>query len=383
VETTTQETLTSRVELLLRPLREGALPRPWRFAEYETEQGVTLRLHAPGRALVVELEAADADRPCFARTERFNVYYSVVGRPSSEPLRREELGALEAVVKVLREREGMLPASETEPVASRRMLVREVRVDRALVQEGPAAYYMNPYVGCMYACPFCYAAHRADFSRSLEGAPIAPWGRWLDVKVNLAEVLEREVATRKPGTVRMSPIITDPYQPVERRFRITRACLEVLAKARFTPVVLTRSPLVLDDLELLRSMDPGPLIGMSIPTDDDAVRAAIEPDTEPVDARFDALAKLREAGLRTFAILQPMLPLDPDRMAARLAPVVEAVRIGPLYEKPRIAQRLTVLGREDILEESWERATFEALRERLEARGVIVNGREEPWSLLT
>jgi DNA repair photolyase len=212
------------------------------------------------------------------------------------------------------------------------------------------------------------------------GLPRAPWGKWVDVKINAPAVLARELGEHEPGTVRMSPIVTDPYQPIERRYRITRGCLEVMQPTAYRPVVLTRSSLVREDLPLLARCHEA-IVGVSIPTDDEEVLAALEPGTEPVRARVETLRAIREAGLTTFAILQPMLPLDPARLVELLAPWAQAVRIGPLFEKPRVRAIYERLGRTEALDDAWERATFGDLRARFEARGVPVNPTFAPWSL--
>jgi DNA repair photolyase len=196
--------------------------------------------------------------------------------------------------------------------------------------EGRGQYYLNPYVGCAIGCEWCYVAERADFSRELEGLPRLSWGRWVDVKQNAPEVLRQEVARHTPGIVRLSPIVTDPYQPLERRFRITRGCLEVLLEAGFSPCILTRSSRVLDDLPLLARF-PHAAVGFSIPTDDDAVRRVFEPGAEPIEDRIEALQRLKEAGLSTFAVIQPVLPGNPERLAERLSPLIDVVRVDRMY----------------------------------------------------
>jgi DNA repair photolyase len=223
--------------------------------------------------------------------------------------------------------------------------------------------------------------HRADGSRALEGEPALPWGKWVDVKPDLPAVLARELAARAPGVVRMSPIVTDPYQPIERRYRVTRGCLDAMAGTGFVPMVLTRSTSVLDDLDRLRAF-PRALVGMSVPTDDDAVRAAFEPRTEPVGARIEALRALHGAGLRTFAVIQPMLPMDPAALVEALAPWVHAVRVAPMYEKGRSASIYREIGREEAATEAWELRTFEALREGFRARSVPVTTREDLHEIL-
>jgi DNA repair photolyase len=142
--------------------------------------------------------------------------------------------------------------------------------------------------------------------------------------------MRREVEKYRPGLVRMSPILTDPYQPVEKRYRITRQALEVLQPAGFTPVILTRAARVREDLDLLAKF-PRAAVGFSIPTDDDRVRQAFEPGADPVDERFEALAECAAKGIYTFGVIQPMLPMNAERMVEKMAPHVRAIRIDRMH----------------------------------------------------
>ena len=374
------DTLGARLSRWFAPLEApGSLPAGFRLASWDGEQGLTLQFSGPGSRLEIEVERADPDRPCFARTREFNVYYDLAGG-ASPTLSDAEREVLASVVALLRAREDEVSAPVLDP-AGRRVFVRELEVRRALVPDGPDAYYFNPYVGCMLACPFCYASHRGAFSRSLDGQPEAEWGKWVDVKLNAPEIVAEEVRRLTPGVVRISPIITDPYQPLERRYRITRKCLAALVGTDFVPVVLTRSSLVMEDVPLLARCTRGTL-GMSICTDDDAIRARFEPATDSIPARVDALRAAKAAGLRTFAVVQPMLPMDPAALATLLAPVVEAVRIGPRFERARVLPIYGDIGRLDAADEPWERQTFATLSRELTARGVAVNPTTPEWSFL-
>jgi len=146
-------------------------------------------------------------------------------------------------------------------------------------------------------------------------------------------------------------------------------------------VLLTRAARILDDLALLQRCHET-TVGFSIPTDDDSIRAAFEPGTDPVPDRLETLQALSRAGLRTFVIVQPMLPLDPVRLIDAVAPYVKAVRLGPLFEKQRIADVHARLGRTDCLDEAWERRMFETLKVGFEARGVAVNPVGPEWRFL-
>ncbi len=343
-------------------------PGGWHLVDWDSEQGLCLTFARGDHFLLVELEARDDERPCFARTRRFNVCARRLFAGDAPPLSAAECRPVEQLVELVRSREDQLPRFE-RPAVTRRTAVREIRVDRVLVSEGAGQYYMNPYVGCMIGCEFCYVAERADLSRELAGLPRIPWGRYVDVKVNAPEVLAQEVRERPPGPVRMSPIITDPYQPLERTHRITRRCLEVLLEAGFAPVILTRAARVVDDLDLLARF-PRAAVGLSIPTDDDSVRRQFEPGADPIEERLDAIARLHSAGVRTFAVIQPMLPMDPERLASRLAPHIQLARIDRMHSIERAMPLYRTAGREAASRRDFFDDTERRLRSAFGAAGV-------------
>ncbi len=352
----------------------------WRLAGWDAEQGVSLFLEGHGRVLLMEFDRRDDGRPCHARTAHFNV---TVRRhfEAGAPLDRMDRAIADRLVAMIRRRERALELSE-RPTTARRTMVRCIEVDRVLVPEGNRHYYVNPYVGCTIGCPFCWAAERADLSRHLEGLPRMEWGRWVDVKVNAADVLRDELSRHPPGPVRFSPVVTDPYQPLERRHRVTRRCLEVMEGTGFTPVILTRAARVLEDKELFARM-PGAAVGLSIPTDDDRVRSRFEPGADPIEERIDALERLRSAGARTFAVVQPVLPMNPSALAARLAPVVDFVRVDgmqdfegifSLFDEAGVARA----GREELLD-----STRRELVDELRVRGTELDELDDLGRLVT
>jgi DNA repair photolyase len=355
--------------MLLSPLLSGErISAGWRVLSWDAEQGLCLTLARGECTLLIELERRDASRDCYARTERFNVCARRVFAASST-LGEPEHRVLADVLAVVRAREGRLPAVDRAP-AGRRAIARRISVDRVLIPEGPGHYYLNPYVGCTVGCEWCYVAERADFSRELEGLPRVDWGRWVDVKDDAPAVLAREAAGHPPGIVRLSPIVTDPYQPIERCFRVTRRCLEVLLEHGFTPCILTRGARVLEDLPLLRRF-PRAAVGFSIPTDDDAVRRVFEPGADPIEARVAALARFHAAGVRTFAVIQPVLPGNPGRLAAMLAPIADAVRIDHMYFGERARASWAALG---VSPEAGERICAEmraVLELELAGHGIV------------
>jgi DNA repair photolyase len=181
-------------------------------------------------------------------------------------------------------------------------------------------YCINPYTGCLHACRYCYA----DFMKRFTGHT-GRWGSFVDVKVNAPLLLKRELGRKRPGTVMISSV-TDPYQPVEKKYRLTRKCLEILIPHRFPVQVLTKSPLVLRDIDLFKRFDHIE-VGITITTDDDGMRKAFEPGAPPIVGRIDALRKLHAGGVRTYAFIGPTLPMNPEALAETLAPHVDSILI--------------------------------------------------------
>lgn len=158
---------------------------------------------------------------------------------------------------------------------------------------------VNPYSGCAHACSYCYVPDTVHAER-------VRWGQYVVVKRDLPTQLARAVQKRDKRTVYFSTA-TDPYQPAEREHRITRKCLEVLARRDWPVEVLTRSPLVLRDLDLLQQFSQV-RVGMSVPTLDDRLRKVLEPSAPPIEARLRTLRKLSGTGLKVFANYTPAAP---------------------------------------------------------------------------
>jgi DNA repair photolyase len=189
----------------------------------------------------------------------------------------------------------------------------------------PFAWSLNPYMGCAHRCTFCYV-------RAFERRADRPWddryGRSLRVKTNVAEVLKRELARRswKRETVAIGAA-TDPYQPAEARYRLTRACLEVLRDAANPFGILTRGPLVVRDRDVLRDAAARAevRVWVSCPTLDEDLWRVTEPGTSPPRQRLRAVRMLAEAGVRVSVLMAPLLPGLSDTEAGMTA-VVRAAR---------------------------------------------------------
>lgn len=194
--------------------------------------------------------------------------------------------------------------------------VTEVDASSALTDCGlpGTPYSLNPYSGCAHGCRYCYVP-------SVTHEEQAAWGGWVQVKRNLPRLLSREVRRKDPGLVFLSSA-TDPYQPVEGRYRVTRYCLEVLERVDWPLRVLTRSPLLRRDLDVLQGFDQA-WVGLSVPTLDDAFRAVLEPQAPPVDGRLRALRAASRAGLDTYVSMAPTYPLTdgwtPEAVARAVA----------------------------------------------------------------
>lgn len=181
------------------------------------------------------------------------------------------------------------------------MIVKEIHSKTILSNSKIHDYVINPYVGCQHACSYCYARFMKRFTGHKE-----PWGDFVDVKINASELLQVEILKKKRGTVWVSGVC-DPYQPLEAKYKITRACLQILAQLDWPVVVQTRSPLVLRDLDILKT-GKNFEVGLSIPTANDNIRKIFEPCAPVIKERLRALEELHRAGIRTYAMIAPMLP---------------------------------------------------------------------------
>jgi DNA repair photolyase len=189
----------------------------------------------------------------------------------------------------------------------------------------PFDWSLNPYMGCVHRCTFCYV--RA-FERRADRPSDDRYGTSIRVKVNVAEVLRAELARPSwDGAPIAIGAATDPYQPAEGRYRLTRACLEVLRDAAQPFSIITRGPLIVRDAGLLAeaSCRADVSVTFSVPTLDEDVWRTTEPGTSPPRQRLRALSVLVEHGVRASVGMAPLLPgLSDDRRS--LERVVTAAR---------------------------------------------------------
>jgi DNA repair photolyase len=184
---------------------------------------------------------------------------------------------------------------------------------------------LNPYMGCAHRCAFCYVR---SFERRADRPADDRYGSSIRVKVNVAEVLREELS--RPSWQRDMVAVgaaTDPYQPAEGRYRLTRRCIEAFAEFRTPFGLITRGPLVVRDVDVLQhaSRRAQVSVNFSIPTLDERTWRATEPGTPPPRQRLRALAVLVGAGIKAGVAMAPLLPGISDR-PEQLAQVVRAAR---------------------------------------------------------
>ena len=181
------------------------------------------------------------------------------------------------------------------------MIIQEIQSKTILSVSKVYPYVINPYTGCQHNCSYCYAHFMKRFTGHKE-----PWGQFVDVKANAPDLLRLEIKRKRPGRVWMSGVC-DPYQPLEAKYKLTRQCLEILVQNNWPVTVQTRSPLVLRDLDILQKGKDFE-VGLSITTAEDGIRKLFEPNAPPIQARVKALDEIHQAGIKTFAMIAPILP---------------------------------------------------------------------------
>jgi len=184
---------------------------------------------------------------------------------------------------------------------------------------------LNPYMGCVHRCTFCYV--RA-FEQRAERPSDERYGASIRVKTNIAEVLRRELARRSwEGDTVAIGAATDPYQPAEGRYRLTRACLQALAQFSNPLRLITRGPMIVRDVDVLVEAAKRASVGItfSIPTLDEEVWRKTEPSTAHPRQRLRAVKELVDAGIRVGVGMAPILPGISDR-PEQLREVVKAAR---------------------------------------------------------
>ncbi|KPK71375.1 hypothetical protein AMJ87_07375 [candidate division WOR_3 bacterium SM23_60] len=188
------------------------------------------------------------------------------------------------------------------------MVVREISCRSILNRSGIPGidYAINPYVGCGHKCQYCYAVFMKRFTGHTE-----PWGDFVDVKTNAPEVLEQQVRRLKSSSTISFGTVCDPYQPIEEKYELTRHCLEKLVPYKHEVSILTKSNLVLRDLDILQRLKDCE-VGFTITSLNRRIKEIFEPGSPPAAQRFTTLKKLTNCGIQTWVFVAPILPALTD-----------------------------------------------------------------------
>jgi DNA repair photolyase len=244
------------------------------------------------------------------------------------------------------------------------MIVKELPAKSILSKSKIFDYVINPYTGCAHRCSYCYARFMKRFTGHKE-----PWGQFIDVKVNAPELLSKEIEKKRPGRIWMSGVC-DPYQPVEARYRLTRRCLQIVVEHGWPLTVQTRSALVVRDIDLL-TRGKEIEVGLSIATADDMIRRLFEPHAPSISQRIIALDELHRAGIRTYAMIAPLLP-KAEMLVNALAGKVDFVLVDRMnynhadwvYRKHRLDNALT----EEFFHQTSRKIASACLKQSIECR---------------
>lgn len=244
-------------------------------------------------------------------------------------------------------------------------------------------YTINPYFGCEFGCSYCYADFMSRFSRMYrEFSGDLKWGEFVGVKINIAERLKNEILKLESklslfqGTAKSKPnvwlsIVTDPYQPVEKRFRLTRKCLEILLEFQYPVGILTRSPLVLRDVDLFVEFE-NLEVGLSITTDNDKIRKIFEPKAPSIASRIKTLERLKKRNIKTFAFIGPILPMDAKNLANQIDGLADYVLIDRMNYIWKTEKNYRLNSLDFAIRDEYFKAVAEELSDEFSSKGIEV-----------
>jgi len=181
--------------------------------------------------------------------------------------------------------------------------IKEVKAKSIIVKSNlpEGDFVINPYVGCTHGCKYCYARFMKRFTGHAE-----PWGTFVDVKVNAPDLIPASTAKYRDKSITIGSV-TDAYQPIEKERKLTRAIIKKLIPLRPHLDILTKSDLVVRDIDLLKQFDDC-IVAISSSGMDETLRRQLEPLALPMSKRLSALKKLHDAGIRTALFISPIFP---------------------------------------------------------------------------
>ncbi len=182
------------------------------------------------------------------------------------------------------------------------MKVREIKAKSILAKTGLGAdFVINPYVGCAHACIYCYARFMKKFTGHKE-----PWGSFVDVKINAPDLIPSDTDKLKNKSILLGSV-TDPYNSLEKEYKITRKILEKLIPLQPKIEIITKSDLILRDLDLLKQFK-NPTIVVSLSFLDEKIRKQLEPLASPAEERIEMIKQLYKAKIKTVVFISPIFP---------------------------------------------------------------------------
>ena len=181
------------------------------------------------------------------------------------------------------------------------MKIEEVKCKTALSKSNLPGldYSLNPYKGCQHSCAYCYVPNVLRLKRE-------SWGTYVYVKTNIPTILSKELKNKKRGVVGISTV-TDPYQPIERKYRLTRYCLEQLLIHDFPISIQTKSDLILRDIDIISRFSEAEVM-VSIGTLNDSERKKLEPGSSSIKSRLNVLHTFSDLGIKTTVFFGPIYP---------------------------------------------------------------------------
>jgi DNA repair photolyase len=210
------------------------------------------------------------------------------------------------------------------------MRIRDIKTERGLSPSGlnMSDYVVNPYRGCAFGCLYCYAKKNKVAERTAEA-----WGEFVDVKTNLPDLVERDLRNKQPQRILIGSI-TDPYQPVELEYQLTRRVLESCVQHQVQVTILTRSPHIVRDLDLLHNI-PGLRIYFTVNWPNEQQLRIFEKRSFNFADRLEAIRSLRSAGLEVVPNVSPLFPglFDISVYFEQLAPLADRISFENFNQK--------------------------------------------------
>ncbi|MEM3412210.1 MAG: radical SAM protein [archaeon] len=210
------------------------------------------------------------------------------------------------------------------------MIIKEVNVKSAISKSKLPGlnYACNPYRGCEHGCIYCYSQDVLHEKRE--------WGKFVDVKINFFEVFKKDLEKLEKGVIGFGTV-TDCYQPVEKKYEITRKCLEILKEFDIPVCIQTKSSLILRDIKIISEMDSE--IGITITSLENW--QTFEPKADTPEKRIEVLKNFHDIGIKTFLFIGPILPsTNPKEILEKCIDFIDLVYVDKFRKKPILWERI-------------------------------------------